>query len=163
MRRARSLVRRVRPAAPATAEAGAAGISSATPASCASDPAGIRTRVCAVRGRGGASDGLSPGDNASQPFENTEGGSAAAVHPLAPDSTLTTPHGAPVVRKFEGPGSTSRLLTVRDVAERLAVCTATVYALCERREIRHLRISNAIRVHPDDLEVFIAGKRSRAG
>ena len=52
-----------------------------------------------------------------------------------------------------------RLLTVREVAERLAVCTATVYALVERGEIRHLRISNAIRVHPDDLEAFVAGKR----
>jgi len=44
------------------------------------------------------------------------------------------------------------------VAERLAVCTATVYALCERGEIRHLRVSNAIRVHPDDLKAFIAGR-----
>jgi len=52
-----------------------------------------------------------------------------------------------------------RLLTVRDVAERLAVCTATVYALIERGEIRHLRVSNAIRIHPDDLEAFITGKR----
>jgi excisionase family DNA binding protein len=50
-----------------------------------------------------------------------------------------------------------RLLTVRDVAERLAVCT--VYAMVERGEIRHLRVSNAIRVHLDDLEEFIAGKR----
>ena len=40
-----------------------------------------------------------------------------------------------------------RLLTVREVAERLAVCTATVYALVERGEI-----------HPDDLEAFIARK-----
>ena len=39
-----------------------------------------------------------------------------------------------------------RLLTVREVAGRLAVCTATVYALVERGEIRHLRVSNAIRV-----------------
>lgn len=46
---------------------------------------------------------------------------------------------------------------VREVAERLAVCTATVYALRERGEIRHLRVSNAIRIHPDDLEAFIAG------
>jgi len=52
-----------------------------------------------------------------------------------------------------------RLLTVREVAERLAVCTATVYALVERGEIRHLRVSNAIRVHPDDLQAFVAGKR----
>jgi excisionase family DNA binding protein len=36
---------------------------------------------------------------------------------------------------------------------------ATVYALVERGEIRHLRVSNAMRVHPDDLEAFIAGKR----
>jgi len=59
-----------------------------------------------------------------------------------------------VVRTFG-----SRLLTVREVAERLAVCTATVYALCGRGEIRHVRVSNAIRVHPDDLEAFIAGRR----
>ncbi|HYV48485.1 MAG TPA: helix-turn-helix domain-containing protein [Myxococcaceae bacterium] len=52
-----------------------------------------------------------------------------------------------------------RLLTVRDAAERLAVCTATVYALVERGEMQHLRISNAIRIHPDDLEAFIQGKR----
>jgi hypothetical protein len=45
------------------------------------------------------------------------------------------------------------------VAERLAVCTATVYALVERVEIRRLRVSNAIRVHPDDLGTFLAGKR----
>jgi excisionase family DNA binding protein len=42
-----------------------------------------------------------------------------------------------------------RLLTVREVAECLAVCTATVYALVERGEIRHLRVSNAIRIYPD--------------
>jgi excisionase family DNA binding protein len=52
-----------------------------------------------------------------------------------------------------------RLLTVREVAERLAVCTATVYALVERGEIRHVRVSNAIRIHPDDLGAFITGKR----
>ena len=52
-----------------------------------------------------------------------------------------------------------RLLTVREVAERLAVCTATIYALVERGEIRHMRISNAIRVHPDDLEAFIKAQR----
>jgi len=40
----------------------------------------------------------------------------------------------------------ARLLTAREVAECLAVCIATVYALCERGEIRHLRVSNTIRV-----------------
>jgi len=35
---------------------------------------------------------------------------------------------------------------------RLAVCNATVYALCERGELRHVRVSSAIRIHPADLE-----------
>jgi excisionase family DNA binding protein len=68
-----------------------------------------------------------------------------------------------VVRKSESLGGAGRLLTVREVAERLAVCTATVYALVERGEISHLRVSNAIRVHPDDLEAFIAGNLGRRG
>jgi excisionase family DNA binding protein len=85
------------------------------------------------------------------------------VYSLVPDSTVATPHGAPVVRKSEIPVGTLRLLTVRDQAERLSVCTATVYALCGCGEIRHLRVSNAIRIHPDDLEAFIASKRDPKG
>jgi excisionase family DNA binding protein len=56
-------------------------------------------------------------------------------------------------------GGVVRLLTVREVAERLAVCTATVYALVERGEIRHLRVSNAIRIHPDDFATYLNLKR----
>jgi excisionase family DNA binding protein len=54
-------------------------------------------------------------------------------------------------------GGAGRLLTVQEVAERLAVSTATVYALCERGALLHLRVSNAIRIRPDDLEAFISG------
>ena len=89
---------------------------------------------------------MAPGASASQPVGNPGGGPTAAVPPLAPDGTVATPHGAPVVRKSEGAGSIGRLLTVREVAERLMVCNATVYALCERGELRHLRVSNAIRI-----------------
>jgi excisionase family DNA binding protein len=39
------------------------------------------------------------------------------------------------------------LLRVADVAERLGVCAATVYRLCERGELPHVRIVNSIRVH----------------
>jgi len=42
------------------------------------------------------------------------------------------------------------------VAERLSVSTATVYALVARQEIRCLRISNAIRVLPEDLAAYLA-------
>src|SRR5437764_1318697 len=38
-----------------------------------------------------------------------------------------------------------RLLTVREAAERLAVSTATVYALCDRGEFPHVR---GLQLHP---------------
>jgi excisionase family DNA binding protein len=38
------------------------------------------------------------------------------------------------------------LLTVREVATALRVCTATVYGILERGELEHVRVSNAIRV-----------------
>ena len=47
------------------------------------------------------------------------------------------------------------LLTVREVAEHLAVSTKTVYMLCARGKLRHLRVLNAIRVSPADLEAFL--------
>jgi excisionase family DNA binding protein len=51
---------------------------------------------------------------------------------------------------------TAPLLTVREVAERLGVCSATVYALVERGELGHVRVSNAIRIAPRELSAFIA-------
>ena len=53
-------------------------------------------------------------------------------------------------------GRAGRLLSVRQVADRLGVSAATVYGLCDRRELVHLRVSNAIRIRQEDLEVFIA-------
>jgi excisionase family DNA binding protein len=57
-------------------------------------------------------------------------------------------------------GGAGRLLTVREVAERLSVSTATIYALCERGELPHVRISNAIRIEPAGLEAFISTRRT---
>ena len=58
-------------------------------------------------------------------------------------------------------GGVENLLSVREVAARLSVCTATVYALAEHGELPHIRVSNAIRVAPDDLAAFIAARRVR--
>jgi excisionase family DNA binding protein len=38
------------------------------------------------------------------------------------------------------------LLTVKEVAMALRVCTATVYSMIERGELQHVRVSNAVRV-----------------
>ena len=53
-----------------------------------------------------------------------------------------------------------RLLTVREVAQRLRVRPVTVYRLCERGELVHFRVSNAIRLRVEDLEAFIQRCRS---
>jgi excisionase family DNA binding protein len=37
-------------------------------------------------------------------------------------------------------------LTVREVAERFRVCTATIYALVKAGKLPHVRVSNSIRV-----------------
>ena len=50
----------------------------------------------------------------------------------------------------------TRLLSVREVAERLAVSTATVYALCKRGQLRHIRVSGTLRIEPASVEAFIA-------
>jgi excisionase family DNA binding protein len=50
-----------------------------------------------------------------------------------------------------------RLLTVRQVAARLAVSTDTVYRLCDRGSLRFVRISGSIRIDPASVEAFIAG------
>jgi excisionase family DNA binding protein len=50
-----------------------------------------------------------------------------------------------------------RLLSVREVADRLRVSRATVYGLCDRGELPHLRVSNAIRLRQEDVEGFVRG------
>jgi excisionase family DNA binding protein len=67
--------------------------------------------------------------------------------------------GAAPARLRVLPDTTERLLTVRAVAERLGVSTATVYGLCERGELPHVRVSNAIRIRPADLKAYLARGR----
>ena len=53
------------------------------------------------------------------------------------------------------------LLSVRQVAELLGVCPATVYALCDRRKLPHFRVLNAIRIDPRAVKRFLARTRRR--
>ena len=52
-------------------------------------------------------------------------------------------------------GEARRLMTVHEAAERLRVRPVTVYRLCARGALSHLRVSNAIRLRVEDLEDFV--------
>jgi excisionase family DNA binding protein len=56
-------------------------------------------------------------------------------------------------------GLPDKLLTVRDVAAALSVSAATVYALCRFRELRRVRILNAIRIVQEDFDASLAARR----
>jgi excisionase family DNA binding protein len=53
------------------------------------------------------------------------------------------------------------MLTVRGAAGRLGVSTATVYTLCARGELAHVRVLNALRIPPAALVAFMAAAPSR--
>jgi excisionase family DNA binding protein len=56
------------------------------------------------------------------------------------------------------------LLTVRQVAHILGLCTETVYRQCANGSLRHARVAWAIRIARSDLEAFIeAGSSGVAG
>jgi excisionase family DNA binding protein len=52
------------------------------------------------------------------------------------------------------------LLTVREVAAYLHVSTKTVYRLCALGELRHIRVLNAIRMAPWDVDALVFARRS---
>jgi excisionase family DNA binding protein len=54
------------------------------------------------------------------------------------------------------------LLTARVAAGRLGVSTAIVYKLVAKGDLPHIRVSNAIRVTPGDLDTFLVRYRGQA-
>ena len=94
---------------------------------------------------------------ALQPPEITGDAELAGSDGIVESGYVETPFGAPVVREsLADPGPHERLLTVREVAARLGVCTALVYRLCERNELLALRIGGTLRFHPEALASFVA-------
>lgn len=59
------------------------------------------------------------------------------------------------------PGTARKLLSVRQVAERIGVSAPLVYRAIERGELAHVRVSNAIRVAPADLDAYVARQKRR--
>jgi excisionase family DNA binding protein len=54
------------------------------------------------------------------------------------------------------------LLTAKEVAARLRVCTATVYKLCASGALPHVRVLNAVRVDLEELDRFLT-RQSQKG
>ena len=93
---------------------------------------------------------------ASQPRDNTK--AAEGAYPLRPAGDTASNAGfgptvAPPWHRVEP--LPERLLPVREVAARLEVSEATVYKLCARGELAHVRFGNAVRIGRADLAAFI--------
>jgi excisionase family DNA binding protein len=69
----------------------------------------------------------------------------------------TQPGGQRPLRRPQLVSGALAWLTVSDVAKQLRVSSATVYRLIDRGELRHARVSNAIRISPADLAAFLRG------
>ena len=102
------------------------------------------------------SHGVSAAGIGSQPVETIQEQHAPSLDPVAENALVETQFGAPVVRELSpDPGPHERLMTVRAVADRLGVCPALVYRLCQRDEIRSLRIGGVLRFQYDEVEAFV--------
>jgi excisionase family DNA binding protein len=98
-----------------------------------------------------------PAVTREQPVERTRAGEAADSDTVAPNGYRETPFGAPVVRDLPpDPGPHERLLTVRQVAARLGVSAASVYKLCQRKELQSVRIGGALRFPDHEIRSFLA-------
>src|SRR4030095_2003697 len=87
--------------------------------------------------------------------QGVEGGPGQTACPGRSGTLGRVPPVSPTFRHGLG-AHTKRepLLTCKALAARLRVSRATVYALCDRGELPHRRVSNAIRLRVEDLEAF---------
>jgi excisionase family DNA binding protein len=81
---------------------------------------------------------------------------APSLDRVAENALAETQFGAPVVRELPpDPGPHERLITVRAVAARLGLSSASVYKLCQRGELRGLRIGGALRFSSQVIDEYI--------
>ena len=99
----------------------------------------------------------------SPSLEMPEPSNSDLRHDLAPFFTQLGPNWVQCwsSKHFSARGSKKALLCVRQVAQLLGLSTASVYRLCDRGDLQHFRISNAIRLSVDDLAAFLEAQRAR--
>ena|SRR5438309_341940 len=95
---------------------------------------------------GGLSGVAEPG-NASQPLVISGTGAAEKRAVWQDFGGFRPPRVTPELQSPEVQGRPRpRFLSVREAAALLRVCTSTVYKLCAEGRLRHVRVSNAIRI-----------------
>ncbi len=100
----------------------------------------LNLRPLGPEGEKDESHGVSQGGFGSQTLETIQEQRAPSLGPVAENASVETSFGAPVVRELPpDPGPHEQLITVRAVAARLGLCSASVYKLCQRGELRGLR------------------------
>jgi len=77
-----------------------------------------------------------------KPLEFQGKGELGVVHSVPPSPSVTARFGTYLV---PSPELAVRLLTVKDLAARWAVCTATIYSLAKSGKLESLRIGKSIR------------------
>src|SRR5262249_2519070 len=102
---------------------------------------------------------FAPVHNSSEPFVNGYPRETSRSQRIGGFRKKFVPSLSPNLKSI--PGGAGHLLSVREIAARLGVSTATVYSLCDRGELPHVRISNSIPIAPADLVDFIARSRRR--
>ncbi|MCC6900969.1 MAG: helix-turn-helix domain-containing protein [Polyangiaceae bacterium] len=111
-------------------------------------------------GSGGDRSPLATSRSGSQAGGIVRNPPSIRVQASQPFAASSSPFAAPVLQGRPTltvvPALEQRLLTVREVAAQLGVCTATIYTLCAAGKLEHVRVGNAIRVAPRALGAFIA-------
>jgi excisionase family DNA binding protein len=92
--------------------------------------------------------GIAGGHQASQAVVTTRSADDAPFQPSPPEATIRKDFASPLLPDF------SASLTVKEVAARLRVCTATIYRLCTNGQLPHFRVGAAIRIREADLRAF---------
>ncbi len=116
---------------------------------------GSGARTTGVAGGGAASQVGGPTGHGGRPVEPRR---LPATGNEPPSGTHAPPARALGLRVIDG--GADDLLSVQAVAKRLSLSSATVYRLCGRGELVHVRIGNAIRVRREDLEALVTSKAS---
>src|SRR5262245_60444602 len=95
----------------------------------------------------GSEEGVAVAGKTSQPSGTTGIQSVGNSQLLSPLARVWTPRVTPELQSAGSPPpGWSRLLSVREVATLLEVCTSTIYKLCAEGKLQHVRVSNAIRI-----------------